>query len=210
MMVRARDAWQRLYSKHGLQYGGSGDIGQLEGYLRPGMTVLDAGCGEGKTTEILARKCEVVGCDFSREALLSLRTQRDRDRLVNLVECELGFIAFEPEKFDAIVCIHTLSHMLSHDRLKASSELRRVLRPGGFLMVEGFGKNDIRYGDGQEVEPSSFLRGNGILTHYFDEGEIPGLFPGLLTISEVSSVRRVSFGPVAGRRSSVRALMKKT
>lgn len=210
MMAKTREAWQRLYSKHGLQYGGSGDIAPLEPFLRPGMIVLDAGCGDGKTTEILAKKCDVVGCDFSREALVSLRSQRDRDSIVNLVECNIALLPFEHEKFDAVSCIHTLSHMPEKERTEAARELTRVLRPGGHLFIEGFGKADLRYGKGQEIEDSSFMRGNGILTHYFQEGEMPALFDAMELVSEVGTLKRVSFGAIAGRRDLRRALLRKT
>lgn len=210
MMAKAREAWQKLYSKHGLQYGGSGDIAPLESHLKPGMLVLDAGCGDGKTTEILAKKCEVVGCDFSREALVSLRSQRDRENVVNLVECNITMLPFELEKFDAISCIHTLSHMPEKERSKAAQELTRVLKREGHLFIEGFGKADLRYGEGDEIEDSSFLRGNGILTHYFQEGEMPALFEGMELVSEVGTLKRVSFGAIAGRRDLRRALLKKS
>jgi cyclopropane fatty-acyl-phospholipid synthase-like methyltransferase len=210
MMAKAREAWQKLYSKHGLQYGGSGDIVPLEPHLKPGMIVLDAGCGDGKTTEVLAKKCEVVGCDFSREALVSLRSQRDRESMVNLVECNIALLPFEHEKFDAVSCIHTLSHMPEKDRTRAAQELTRVLKPGGHLFIEGFGRADLRYGKGQEIEDSSFLRGNGILTHYFQEGEMPALFDGMALVSEVGTLKRVSFGAIAGRRDLRRALLRKT
>jgi cyclopropane fatty-acyl-phospholipid synthase-like methyltransferase len=210
MMAKTREAWQKLYSKHGLQYGGSGDILPLEPHLKPGMIVLDAGCGDGKTTEILAKKCEVVGCDFSREALASLRAQRDRESVANLVECNIELLPFERERFDAVSCIHTLSHMPEKDRTRAAQELTRVLKPGGHLFIEGFGKADIRFGKGQEIEDSSFMRGNGILTHYFQEGEMPSLFEGMELVSEVGTLKRVSFGAIAGRRDLRRALLRKT
>lgn len=209
MMSRARDAWQRLYSKHGMQYGGSGDIGPLEPHLRQGMLVLDAGCGDGKTTVSLATRAEVVGCDFSREALISLRTQRDSEGVVNLVECNITKLPFESEKFDAISCVHALSHLMERDRVVAAGELVRALKPGGHIFVEAFGRADLRYGEGEEAEDGSFLRGNGILTHYFREGEIESLFAGMELLSEISALRRVSFGPKAGKRELLRTLVRK-
>jgi ubiquinone/menaquinone biosynthesis C-methylase UbiE len=209
MMSSSREAWQRLYSKHGLQYGGIGDILPLEPFLHPGMIALDAGCGDGKTTELIARRCEVVGSDFSREALLSLRAQRSSLMSLNLVECELLSLPFEAEKFDAIACVHAVSHMLRKDRARVAEELEKVLKKGGHLLVEGFGKNDLRYGEGTEVEDSSFLRGNGILTHYFDLREIPKLFRDLETLSETSSLKRISFGARSGKREIIRVVMRK-
>jgi len=209
MMSRARDAWQKLYSRHGMQFGGSGDIGPLEPHLRQGMLVLDAGCGDGKTTASLARRADVVGCDFSREALISLRTQRDAEGVVNLVECNITKLPFESEKFDAISCVHALSHLMERDRAVAAGELVRVLKPGGHIFVEAFGRADLRFGEGEEAEDSSFLRGNGILTHYFREGEIAALFAGAELVSEIGTLRRVSFGPKAGKRDVLRTLIRK-
>jgi cyclopropane fatty-acyl-phospholipid synthase-like methyltransferase len=209
VISKAREAWQRFYSKHGMQYGGSGNLRLLMDHLRPDMLVLDAGCGDGKTTELLATKADVVGCDFSREALVTLHSQRDRDGRVNLVECNITALPFESEKFDAVACIHTLSHLPEEGRERASAELSRVLKRNGHMMLEGFGRADLRYGEGSEVEDSSFLRGNGIMTHYFQEGEIPALFRGLQLVSEVCAVRRVAYGATAGKRDLIRVLMAK-
>lgn len=207
--MRAREAWQRLYSKRGLQYGGTGDLSLLKPHLRKGMVVLDAGCGDGKTAESLSRVCDVVACDFSREALNALREQRDPERVVELVECNLHDIPFAQERFDAVTCVHTLSHMAGGERSQVSRVLRSVLRPGGLLYVEVFGVGDIRFGKGDEVEQASFLRGDGIMTHYFREGEVGTLFPDMDLLSEVSCVRRVVFGASAGRREVLKVLMRK-
>ena len=209
-MSKERESWEKLYSKRGLQYGGSGDIGLLNEVLKPGMIALDAGCGDGKSTEVLSKKCEVVGCDFSKEALASLRLQRDPGHSIDLVECNLISLPFEPEKFDAIACVHALSHLVQKDRQKASKELARVLKPGGYMMVEVFGSGDLRYGEGSETEPSTFVRGSGIMTHYFEEGEVPDLLSSLEILLEAESVRRVSFGALAGKRHLFRVFAKKT
>lgn len=206
---RAREAWQRLYSKKGLHYGGTGDLSILKPHLKKDMLVLDAGCGDGKTAEALARLCEVVACDFSREALNALRAQRDQDRVVELVECNLHDAPFAPEKYSAVTCVHTLSHMVEKERTAAAEQLSEVLVHGGHLYVEVFGQGDMRYGKGEEVEPSSFLRGDGIMTHYFRDGEVGTLFPGMEVVTEVGSVRRVVFGATAGKRNVLKVLLRK-
>ena len=208
-MKKSREAWQKLYSKHGIQYGGTGDLGPLEQILKPGMMVLDAGCGDGKTTEILAKKADVVGCDFSREALVSLQHQRGREMQTDLVECELGNLPFADEKFNVITCVHSLSHMKETERSRAAREILRSLLPGGHVLVEAFDHDDIRYGKGEEIEKASFLRGNGILTHYFEKGEVQVLFDGMETVAETQATRRVSFGVLSGKRSVMRVLLRK-
>ena len=42
-----------------------------------------------------------------------------------------------------------------------------------------FDAEDMRAGQGDEVEPGTFQRGQGILTHYFTEREVEQLFSGL-------------------------------
>jgi cyclopropane fatty-acyl-phospholipid synthase-like methyltransferase len=207
--AKARQAWQRLYSKRGLQYGGTGDLSLIKPHIQKGMTVLDAGCGDGKTAEALARICDVVACDFSREALNTLRGQRDPERVVELVECNLHHIPFAPEKYDAVTCVHTLSHMLENERVMAASELSGTLALGGFMYVEVFGRGDMRYGTGEEAEPATFLRGDGIMTHYFEEGEVGSLFSDLEVVSEIGAVRRVVFGAAAGKREVRKVLLRK-
>ena len=210
VMARGREAWQRLYSRRGYHYGGEGDLSLLEPYLGPDMLVLDAGCGDGKSTQRLAKFSEVVGADYSREGLLSLRSQRAPDRYVNLVVCNILSLPFESEKFDAVVCVHTLSHMSERERRAAASELVRVLAPGGHVMLEGFGVGDIRFGRGETIEDASFLRGDGVVTHYFRRGEMASLFPQLELVKELNPQRRVSFGTASGRRDVLRVLMRRT
>jgi len=209
MRDKSRDAWQALYSRHGMQYGGAGDIGILKNVLRKGMLVLDAGCGDGKSSEVLARDFEVVGCDFSREALISLRIQRDPDKRVELVECELSKLPFHSEKFDAIACVHALSHLMAKERRTAAAGLARVLKPGGYVLAEVFGAGDLRFGKGRKIEPGSFLRGNGIMTHYFMEDELGRLFKSLELLDEAKSSEIVTYGTVSGRREIIKALFLK-
>lgn len=207
-IASARDAWQRLYAKRGLQYGGSADIKALNPFLRKDALVLDAGCGDGKMTEAIARLSDVVGCDFSREALQAIRSQRDIEGQVNLVECNITSLPFDSEKFDVVVCVHSLSHLMYEDRVKATHQIGRVLKKGGHLYVEVFGRGDLRFGEGEELEAFSFRRGNGIVTHYFQEGEVPSMFSSLVKVAETGHLRRVSYGPVTGKRDLIRVLMR--
>ena len=206
---KARNAWDDLYSKHGIQFGGAGDLEPLLKVLEPQMLVLDVGCGDGKSTEAIARFVEVVGCDFSREALIYLRNHRDFRHGVNLVECEMCFLPFGDNKFDAISCVHSLSHLLVNERKAAATEMLRVVKPGGPIFVEAFDREDLRFGRGTEIESSTFMRGNGILTHYFCRGEVASLFPSTGQAIEARLSRRVALGSKVGKRSVVRVLMRK-
>jgi SAM-dependent methyltransferase len=128
---------------------------------------------------------------------------------VNLVECNISNLPFEREKFDAVCCIHALSHMRADERVRAAEQITSVIKKGGHMLLEGFGPGDIRFGEGHEIEDSTFLRGNGILTHYFKEGEVRGLFLGMEVLGEFLSSKRVSYGAISGKRETLRALMRR-
>ena len=60
-----------------------------------------------------------------------------------------------------------------------AAEGSRVLRTGGRLFLRVFSSRDFRAGTGLLAEPDTYLRGDGILTHYFTSEEVRTLFPGL-------------------------------
>jgi SAM-dependent methyltransferase len=103
------------------------------GELVRGRTVLDAACGEGYGSALLAAAAaRVTGVDLSPEAVAHAR---DRYRLPNLSfeEADCRHLPFGDDAFDAVVSFETLEHLDDHDGLLR--EFRRVLRPGGFLLI---------------------------------------------------------------------------
>jgi len=110
----------------------------LEGYVRPGDRVLDAGAGPGRfTLELLRLGAHVTALDISPGQLELLRAR------VPDVEAMVGDITdlsrFPDDAFDATVCFgEPLSYVL--DRAdKAVAELARVTRPGGHVLVSVMG-----------------------------------------------------------------------
>lgn len=170
---------------------------------------MDAGCGDGKTSEALSKRFRVVACDYSREALLILRKSRRVPDTLETVECNILHLPFESEKFIAVACVHVLSHMMEPERLSVAREIERVVSRGGYVLVEGFGRGDLRYGTGVELERSSFRRGTGIVTHYFDDGEIPLLFKGFRVMAEKRKTQSVTYGSIPSSRVTLRTLLRK-
>ena len=110
----------------------------LEGYVRPGDRVLDAGCGPGRfTLEMLRLGAHVTALDISPGQLELLRAR------VPDVETVTGDITdlsrFPADEFDVTVCFGgPLSYVL--DRADhAVAELARVTRPGGHVLVSVMG-----------------------------------------------------------------------
>jgi 2-polyprenyl-3-methyl-5-hydroxy-6-metoxy-1,4-benzoquinol methylase len=98
------------------------------------LRVLDAGCGEGYNTRILARAgARMTGVDLS-ERMIELAQQAERDeplgiRYVRTSHADLG--AFAEGEFDAAVSFMSLMDGPHFD--VAMRQCFRVLRPGGML-----------------------------------------------------------------------------
>ena len=99
--------------------------------LRPGLRILDAGCGPGPNFEWLRPYGEVVGLDHSPEAI---RLANARHPDVEAVQGDISAQPFDDEAFDLALEFTVLA--LVDDDQRGVDELARVTRPGGavFLM----------------------------------------------------------------------------
>lgn len=183
-----RQAWDAEYSKPHPLWKGPPTEGLL---VEGGRRVLELGCGNGKTLAALMKGgSEVIGTDFSRKGLEAC--SRSVPGPLDLVQGDARWLPFTDRSFDQVVAFHLLGHLSSEGRALAVNEIRRVLRPGGGLLVRVFSTSDMRFGQGEEVEPWTFLRGTGIPVHYFDRSELLELLRGFreLAVDEVTAVKR--------------------
>lgn len=94
-------------------------------------TILDIGCGDGTAAATAAPFLaghRLVGVDWSQDAL-----DRARTRLPYAVRGELGGLPFRTGSADAVLFSEVVEHLVDPDA--ALDEIRRVLRPGGHLML---------------------------------------------------------------------------
>lgn len=105
-------------------------------HLSPGMRMLDAGCGPGSITLGLAqavRPGEVVGVDLQAaqvERARRLAAERGAAN-VRFETADLYALPFPEAAFDAVFSHGVIMHLL--EPVRAITEMRRVLRPGGIV-----------------------------------------------------------------------------
>jgi len=113
--------------------------------VEPDHAVLEIGCGAGRTLAELARRAAdgfVAGIDPS-DVMVRLATRRLRSAIgrgrAEVRRAEAAHLPFEDARFDAALTVHVLHFW--PDPLVELREIRRVLRPGGALVL-GFRPDD--------------------------------------------------------------------
>jgi ubiquinone/menaquinone biosynthesis C-methylase UbiE len=103
----------------------------------PGLRILDAGCGRGETLLACAKAgADVAGIDYSEAAVDLTRemladVQPDADLRVGSVTD----LPWPDESFDRVQFSDVIEHLDPEQTVPALREFRRVLRPGGYLLV---------------------------------------------------------------------------
>lgn len=106
--------------------------------LVPGTRVLDAGCGIGGSSRLLAKRfnCQVTGLDLVESFVLVARMLTRATDLESKVRFKQGDVCrmpFGDEQFDVVFCQHTLMNIANKEA--ALVEFARVLKPGGRLVL---------------------------------------------------------------------------
>ncbi|MCX7787288.1 MAG: bifunctional 2-polyprenyl-6-hydroxyphenol methylase/3-demethylubiquinol 3-O-methyltransferase UbiG [Spirochaetes bacterium] len=101
-----------------------------------GLQVLDVGCGGGFLTEEIAKYgLKIVGIDPSLASLEAARSHAEKIGLrIEYLEGIGERIPFPDSFFDIVFCCDVLEHM--NDYQEVLKEVKRVLRPGGWLFFE--------------------------------------------------------------------------
>lgn len=112
--------------------------------LRPGMRILDLGCGTATLSSMLASACngvEVVGLDGDG-AILAIAAGKiaGAPSPIRLVRGSCDLLPFPDCSFDLVVSSLLLHHLTSEQKARTLAEARRVLRPGGQLHVADWGR----------------------------------------------------------------------
>jgi 2-polyprenyl-3-methyl-5-hydroxy-6-metoxy-1,4-benzoquinol methylase len=164
-------------------------------------TALDVGMGGGRLVEALdAKGWDVSGTDASA-AMVGLARARVPSRAGALAQAPIERLPFADASFDAVVALGVLEY--SADVAEALSELARVARPGGTVVVSYPNFDGLR---SRVRRPLRKLAGRSTARHVLGEDALRGLVgaAGL----EVVDVRRLdAAGRAAGKRRAAQLVL---
>lgn len=107
------------------------DVRRVLKLVPPGSRMLDVGCGSGDILVLAAeRGLQVTGVEFAPEAVAYAREARGLD----VRQGTLEDARFEDASFDVVTMWHVLEHV--PDPVGTLREVRRVLKPGGAVVVQ--------------------------------------------------------------------------
>lgn len=107
--------------------------------INPKDTILDIGCGGGRTVNRLAaiaKEGKVFGIDYSMDCVKWSKDYNEeliKDGRVEIINASVEKIPFEDNKFDVISAVETIYFW--PDLLQNLKEVKRVLKPSGKLVI---------------------------------------------------------------------------
>ena len=117
--------------------------------IKPDSCVLDIGCGGGKTVKEMASfvsKGKIYGIDYAEDMVRLSQQVNEKPINENIVEIMHGAVSslpFPDNMFDLVTAFET--YYFWPDLIKDFMEVRRVLKPGAFLLLVNEVYKDARF-----------------------------------------------------------------
>lgn len=142
------------------------------------VRVLDVGCGEGNAVQELQEKYpewEIHGIDLSPD--------KKGNKTGAIIGGEASLLPYRSNKFDLVYSAYTYSYF--PDKIKAVSEIQRVTKPGGVIMVQGLPGNVYEQVESSRVEE---LKANDVYIHRKYIGNKRQFFKKITVVEELKAI----------------------
>ena len=145
------DMWQQRYDRSEYLFGEAPNafLRDHADLVKPGAKVLSLADGEGRNGVFLAeRGCDVLSMDFSARALQNAEAlARKRGVTLRIEEADVTTWPFPEEGYDVVVAIF-IQFLPPAPREALFANIRKTLKPGGLLLMQGYRPEQIAYGTG--------------------------------------------------------------
>ncbi|CAE6475751.1 unnamed protein product [Rhizoctonia solani] len=150
-------------------------------------TVVEIGCGAGNTVFPLLEsnqnpKLNIIGCDYSSKAIEVVRAHplytANHIGSVSAHVWDLAGSTLPPGvdsgTVDVVVMVFVLSALHPKEWAQAVTNVYRMLKPGGLVVLRDYGRYDLtqlRFKEGRLLDDNFYVRGDGTRVYFFDLGK---------------------------------------
>lgn len=157
-------------------------------------SILDIGAGKGRHALFFAENgFEVSAVDLSESSVEIIANEAQRRNLtIDVNVADMTDLPYRDEKFDCVICFHTIYHTNFVGVKKAIDEIYRVLNENGEAYITFNSKDNISFKKEDTIDGNTIIKKSeiedGIPHCYVDEKEIEEL----LSAFEIVSLSKIT------------------
>jgi len=159
-----------------------------------GSKILDAGCGDGVLSWMLAiRGGEVYGVDVEKKAL-QVAKRKCKGLKARFYPASIYDLPFPSRYFDHIVCLDVIEHL--HHPDKALKELKRVWNRSGMIIITTPIRWKEQFGIGFHVKEYSIEEFREIIRKHFPMERVYFIHFGPILVHKLTKLKIGRFRPL--------------